>query len=63
MILKIFSPKRLAKKIGIVHNTANLCKNWTITFFKKNAKFLSTKMGENCDHNIDPKEKGLKNGG
>jgi hypothetical protein len=40
MILKIFSPKHLAKKIGgFVQNTASFRKNWIISFFFKQRIF------------------------
>jgi hypothetical protein len=46
MILKIFSPKKSAKKLAfLTQNKAKLCKNLIITlFFEKNANFLT----ENC---------------
>jgi hypothetical protein len=46
MILKIFSPKKLAKKLAfLTPNKAKLCKNLIITLvFEKNANFFS----ENC---------------
>jgi hypothetical protein len=46
MIFKIFSPKKLAKKLAfLTQNRAKLCKILIITLvFKKNAKFFA----ENC---------------
>jgi hypothetical protein len=46
MILKIFSPENLAKKIGVFYsNKAKLCKSLIIALvFEKNAKFFA----ENC---------------
>jgi hypothetical protein len=48
MILKIFSPKNLAKKLAFfAQTTAIFCKNLSITLvFEKNAIF-SPKMGKN----------------
>jgi hypothetical protein len=45
MILKIFSPKKLA---FFAQNKAKLCKNWIITlvFFRK-TPFFSPKIGKN----------------
>jgi hypothetical protein len=42
MILKIFSPKKSAKKLAfLTQNKAKLCKNLSITLvFEKNAKFF-----------------------
>jgi hypothetical protein len=54
MILKIFSPKKLA---FLTQNKAKLCKILVITLvFEKNANFCRklAKIAENCDHNIDP---------
>jgi hypothetical protein len=48
MILKIFSPKKLA---FLTQNKAKICKMLIITLvFEKNANFFA----ESCDHNIDP---------
>jgi hypothetical protein len=59
MILKIFSPKKIAKKLAfLTQNKAKLSKILIITLvFKKNANFLPKigKIAENCDHNIDPR--------
>jgi hypothetical protein len=58
MILKTFSPKKLAKN-GIAQTTAKLCKNWIIKLLFEN-KFVpffrrkSAKIAEIRDHNIDP---------
>jgi hypothetical protein len=51
MILKIFSPKNLAKILAfLAQTTASFCKNLIITLvFEKNGNFFA----ENCDHNID----------
>jgi hypothetical protein len=60
MILKILSPKNLAKMFGVFFAqtaAAFFCKNLIITLvFEKNAKFFRRKLakiGENCDYNID----------
>jgi hypothetical protein len=55
MILKIFSPKNVAKKLAFfAQSTACFCKKFiTKLVFEKNANF-SPKIGKNCDHNIDP---------
>jgi hypothetical protein len=57
-ILKIFSPKKIAKKWRfLTQNKAKLCKILIITLvFKKNAIFCRklAKIAENCDYNIDP---------
>jgi hypothetical protein len=57
MILKIFSPKNLAKKFAFL-TKLNFEKYLIITLvFRKNAIFFRRKLGkiaENCDHNIDP---------
>jgi hypothetical protein len=59
MILKIFSPKILAKKMAFfTQNEAKLCKNFILTLvFEKNANFSPNiaKIAENCGHNIDPR--------
>jgi hypothetical protein len=49
MILKIFSPKNLAKKLAFwAQTTAGFCKNLIITLvFEKNANFLP-KIVKNC---------------
>jgi hypothetical protein len=54
MILKIFSPKNLAKKLAfLTQNRAKFWKKIIITLvIEKNANFLP-KIGKNCDHNID----------
>jgi hypothetical protein len=58
MNLKIFSPKKIAKKLAfLTQNKAKLCKILIITLvFEKNANFSPKigKIAENCDHNIDP---------
>jgi hypothetical protein len=59
MLLKIFSPKKLAKKVAFLPQTkAKLCKILIITllFEKKRQLFRRklSKIAENCDHNIDP---------
>jgi hypothetical protein len=61
MIFKIFSPKHLAKILAFFAQTpASFCKHLIITLdFEKNAMFdffdaKLAKIGENCDHNIDP---------
>jgi hypothetical protein len=49
MILKIFSQKKIAKKLTFLIITL---------VFEKNANFLCRKLAkiaENCDHNIDPR--------
>jgi hypothetical protein len=48
MILKIFSPKNLAKNIGVfAQPTASFCKILIITLvFEKNANFVA-KIGKN----------------
>jgi hypothetical protein len=48
MILKIFSPKKIAKKLAVLtQNKAKLCKILIITLvFEKNANFLP-KIGPN----------------
>jgi hypothetical protein len=59
-ILKIFSPKNLAKILAFFAlATASFCKNLIITlvFVKKSANSFAEKLAkiaENCDHNIDP---------
>jgi hypothetical protein len=53
MILKLFSPKNLAKILAFfAQTTAVFCKNCdhNIGFRRKLAK-----NAENCDHNIDPR--------
>jgi hypothetical protein len=60
MILKIFLPKKSAKKLAfLTENKAKLCKILIITLvFEKNANFFRrnlSKIAENCDHNIDPR--------
>jgi hypothetical protein len=56
MILKIFSPKKIAKKlVFFAQNKDKLCKNCSETLvFEKNANFCRkfAKIAENCDHNI-----------
>jgi hypothetical protein len=58
MILKIFSPKNLAKILAfLIQTTASFCKILIITLvFEKNAIFSPKigKNGQNCDHIIDP---------
>jgi hypothetical protein len=66
MILKVFSPKNSAKILAfLTRNKAKLCKNLiaTLVFEEKTPIFLakivencrkSSKIAENCDHNIDP---------
>jgi hypothetical protein len=59
MILKIFSPNFLEKKLAfLTQNKAKLCKNLIITLaFVKNANFCHrklSKIAENRDRNIDP---------
>jgi hypothetical protein len=58
MILKIFLPKKIAKKLAfLTQNKAKLYKIVIITLvFEKNATFCRklSKIAENCDHNIDP---------
>jgi hypothetical protein len=55
--LNIFAEK-FSGKIGVLtQNKAKLCKNLIITLvFEKNAIFCrkSSKIAENCDHNIGP---------
>jgi hypothetical protein len=48
MILKLFSPKKLSKNIGVfAQSTASFCKKFIITsVFEKNAIF-SPKIGKN----------------
>jgi hypothetical protein len=58
MILKIFSPKKIAKKLAfLTQNKAKMCKILIITLvFEKNAIFFRRKLAkiaENCDHDID----------
>jgi hypothetical protein len=63
MIFKIFSPKNSAKKLAfLTQNKAKLCKILIITLvFEKNANGRkSSKIAENCDHNIDPSKKSQK---
>jgi hypothetical protein len=57
MIFKIFSPKKIAKKLAfLTQNKAKLCNTLIVTFvFEKNANFLAEnwqKIAENCDHNM-----------
>jgi hypothetical protein len=59
MILKIFSPKNLAKISSFFAQTAaTFCKNLiaTLVFVKKRQfyRLKLAKIAENCDHNIDP---------
>jgi hypothetical protein len=52
LFLKIFSPKNSAKELAV------MAQNLIITLvFEKNAIFCRKllKIGENCDHNIDPR--------
>jgi hypothetical protein len=59
MILKIFSQKKIAKKLAfLTQNTLNyanfLSKHWIMRktpFFRRKL----AKIAENCDHNIDPR--------
>jgi hypothetical protein len=60
MILKIFSLKKIAKKlVFLTQNKDKLCKIMIITLvFEKNANFLRqklSKIAKKCDHNIDPR--------
>jgi hypothetical protein len=58
MILKIFSPHFLAKKLAfLTQSKAKLRKILIITLvFEKNANFFAeiVKIAKNCYHNIDP---------
>jgi hypothetical protein len=56
MILKIFSPKNLAKILAFFAQTTLIfCKNLIITLvFEQKRQFFRRKIAENCDHNIDP---------
>jgi hypothetical protein len=59
MIIKIFSPKNLAKQLFFfAQTTASFSKKIIITLvFEKNANCFRrkfAKIAENCDHNIDP---------
>jgi hypothetical protein len=59
MILKIFSPKNLAKIFAFfAQTTVSFCKNCyhNIGFWEKRHFFRRklAKIAENCDHNIDP---------
>jgi hypothetical protein len=49
MLLKIFSPKKIAKKLAfLTQNKAKLCIFLIITFdFEKKCQFLSPKIGKN----------------
>jgi hypothetical protein len=55
MIFKTISPKSLAKKLSVFLNSASFfakfgSQHWVL---RKTPTF-SPKIGENCDHNIDP---------
>jgi hypothetical protein len=59
MILKIFSPKNLAKILAFfAQTTASFCKNLIIILvFEEKTQYFRRKLAknaENCDHNIDP---------
>jgi hypothetical protein len=58
-ILKIFSPKKLAKILAFFAQTkASFCKNCDHNIgFREKRQFFRRKLAknaENCDHNIDP---------
>jgi hypothetical protein len=60
MILKIFSPKNLAKKLAFFAQTdAGFGKKliMTLIFVKKrqHVRRKLARIAENCDHNIDPR--------
>jgi hypothetical protein len=59
MIFKIFSPKKIGKKLAfLTQNKAKLCKNLIITLgFAEKAVFSRklSKIAENCDHNNHPR--------
>jgi hypothetical protein len=61
MILKIFTPKNLAKIFAFfAQTTVSFCKNCdhNIGFFLEKRHFFRRKLAkiaENCDHNIDPR--------
>jgi hypothetical protein len=58
MILKIFSPKKIAKMVFLTQNKAKLCKILIITLVFEKTPIFRRKLGkiaENCDHNIDPR--------
>jgi hypothetical protein len=58
MILRIFSPKNLAKILAFfAQTTASFCKNVIITLVFEKTPFFRRKLAkiaENCDHSIDP---------
>jgi hypothetical protein len=63
MLLKIFSPKNLAKILAfLAQTTARFAKknDHNIVFFVKNSNFFRRKLAkitENCGHNIDPRSR------